>query len=927
MALRRSTQETLYCLIVGLLVLLLLFSNFRLVGGNYVSEYDPKYCNGKGRINSTAPDGMCSCFGDYYGAQCTLRYCPRGTSWVPNPTGSHDGNRKYVECSNMGICDPYSGTCACRDGYEGRACERLTCPSPSVQTTGFKTLKEYMKTVYSSGIGVFARADGQVIPETYTDLKLYERRPCSGHGMCMTMREASTTFNGRNLVLPSVDYNEWDADKIQGCVCDDGWTGVDCSERQCLFGIDPLSTEDSDVEEYTLQCQATTGYFSLFILGMYTEPIPYDADPGYLKYAIERIPGVISGSVLISMPKNNAGLPTVCASSIVSTSIKFTDRNGPRPPIKVYEPTSDTRMWPNGGSSLLLSGSTPVLRMKTTYTLYCPACTSCSGYVSFAYGDSITDAYDVTTSSLFSTIESGIESLDDLSNSKWSNLDVSVSGSTYICDSTAKTTTIELTSDYGNIPDLKVIYKVYANSGAIAKTLTWSSTTGAGTLYECSNQGLCNRQNGVCQCVQDAYDNTLYYRVSSSDGANGQGTRADCGYIETYPISCYVGGQGICNGNGYCSNSTNLCTCYDGYHGLTCAVKECPKGYAWFDEATSSVDAHALTECSNMGTCDRSTGTCECRDGFTGAACEVHDCPRDSDGSPCSGHGWCMSSEHIAYSKGFSYGPSPGHHTNRRAYPAEWDARQLYSCVCSTQMGSNYGGHPKYPTIGPSGYISGIAAGGNPLPGWTGYDCSLRRCPSGDNVNYRNYYGGVLEVQRVRCRESASSSIYFKLRINGHLSDYIYGNDDLDNIESAIEWAKTVGNVTVSFPNSGTDSIVTACSGSHTGFLIQFDTELGDIPLVSVEYGSLSSLDVTVTETTKGTKSNLECGGPEMGFCNRDTGLCMCHTRQESSDGDNNAGSRGDCGYYNKHRVINSTRTITTVTGETITTSAYKKYP
>jgi hypothetical protein len=129
--------------------------------------------------------------------------------------------------------------------------------------TGIQTLKEYMNSVYTSGIGVFARKDGLIIPEAYSNLPSYESRPCSGHGICMTMREASTTFNGRNLVLPSVEYNEWDADKIQGCVCDDGWTGVDCSERQCLFGIDPLATEENDIEEYVLQCQASSGTYLL----------------------------------------------------------------------------------------------------------------------------------------------------------------------------------------------------------------------------------------------------------------------------------------------------------------------------------------------------------------------------------------------------------------------------------------------------------------------------------------------------------------------------------------------------------------------------------------------------------------------------------------------------------------------------------------
>jgi hypothetical protein len=42
--------------------------------------------------------------------------------------------------------------------------------------------------------------------------------------------------------------------------------------------------------------------------------------------------------------------------------------------------------------------------------------------------------------------------------------------------------------------------------------------------------------------------------------------------------------------------------------GMNCAVKQCPKGNAWFDEAISEVEAHQPAECSNMGICDRSTG-------------------------------------------------------------------------------------------------------------------------------------------------------------------------------------------------------------------------------------------------------------------------------------------------------------------------------
>ena len=35
------------------------------------------------------------------------------------------------------------------------------------------------------------------------------------------------------------DRLTWDHDMVQGCLCDDGWQGFDCSLRRCPYGDDP----------------------------------------------------------------------------------------------------------------------------------------------------------------------------------------------------------------------------------------------------------------------------------------------------------------------------------------------------------------------------------------------------------------------------------------------------------------------------------------------------------------------------------------------------------------------------------------------------------------------------------------------------------------------------------------------------------------
>jgi hypothetical protein len=60
-------------------------------------------------------------------------------------------------------------------------------------------------------------------------------------------------------------------------------------------------------------------------------------------------------------------------------------------------------------------------------------------------------------------------------------------------------------------------------------------------------------------------------------GNGNKGLRGDCGYIDVPVSSCTADGFDVCNGQGVCTNSTGrACQCYEGFSGVTCALRDCP---------------------------------------------------------------------------------------------------------------------------------------------------------------------------------------------------------------------------------------------------------------------------------------------------------------------------------------------------------------
>jgi len=102
--------------------------------------------------------------------------------------------------------------------------------------------------------------------------------------------------------------------------------------------------------------------------------------------------------------------------------------------------------------------------------------------------------------------------------------------------------------------------------------------------------------------------------------------------------------------------------------------------------------AHEYRECSNKGTCDRTTGTCACFDGYEGSACQRASCPSNANGV-CSGHGTCQSISDIA------------HNDFNNIYEL-WDKDATMGCVCD--------------------------------PGYEGPDCSQRMCKYNVDPMYKD---------------------------------------------------------------------------------------------------------------------------------------------------------------------------------------------
>jgi len=330
-----------------------------------------------------------------------------------------------------------------------------------------------------------------------------------------------------------------------------------------------------------------------------------------------------------------------------------------------------------------------------------------------------------------------------------------------------------------------------------------------------------------------------------------------------------------CSRNGICNNK-GICECISSFTGPDCSQSICPKGKAFSDMPENQDVAHLEVTCSGRGVCV--SGECECDEGFTGIACERTKCRNG-----CSNNGRCMSMRHLA-------DDTRNQQSQQFAYSAPWDADKIFGCVCDA--------------------------------GFTGFDCSLRVCPTGDdpltttNTNQ--------EIQLLHCSANSLDTGHIVLYYDGEHSPSITADASIYALKHAIESIVGVNEVSITYSEGST-----LCRDDVTNIVsITFLQNFGPLPpLVPEKLGldSSSVVEVAADSTygmltdhngvnyfsVKGDKENDECSN--RGLCDQDTGTCSCFDTNgdvyAGSDGYGGVGDRGDCG----HAV---TSVITTCPGD-----------
>jgi len=298
---------------------------------------------------------------------------------------------------------------------------------------------------------------------------------------------------------------------------------------------------------------------------------------------------------------------------------------------------------------------------------------------------------------------------------------------------------------------------------------------------DCSGNGICNA-GSVCECELNFLGNDCSERLCLFGKA----------FVDS-PL-------GDVNSNGGIDTDQQIQYQYS--NGLVGEQYDNAYGLARADNKAAWNEAHFYRECSNKGTCDRTTGQCACFPGFEGEGCRRITCPNS-----CSGHGQCVNMA-----------------VSNAAYAA-WDEKKTVECQCD--------------------------------PGYTGADCSLRKCPQGtdpiatvytnDDSVYKISWGQTKDKTWDSGSEIPNGQVHWTMSYTDDFGDVWTTSAVTTYYQARLE----SGSLEVG-PHRKTDKI------TSTPFFMDPDYQGGAVASVNVDGGNSKGTAITSVYTAKPTNGKVQ---------------------------------------------------------------------